>query len=104
MRRPRQRGDSDGVKRRPQQAAAGILVPRTPRAIARGHAAEVILKIFATVLAAINRFATLRARPRATAVIHAAKPCGAFAIVNVSGCVAICWEHIVAATFAAIPG
>lgn len=85
MRRPRQPGDNDGVKRPKQQAKAGIIVPKMPRVIARGHAAEVILKISATVLAAINRFATPLARQRATAVINAAKLCGAFAIVNVSG-------------------
>ena len=97
MRRPRQRGGNDGVKRPKERAKAGILVPRTPPTVARGHAAEIILQIFATVLGATSRRVP-RIEPRlAIVAMIAARRCDGCSIVNVSGSAATRTRHSLSA-------
>jgi hypothetical protein len=83
MRPPKQRGDNGSVKRLTRQAKTETLVPRT--AAARGHAAKIILKIYAVAPGAMKRHAPPIEHPLAIVEMIAARQSGVYAIVNASG-------------------
>jgi hypothetical protein len=83
MRPPKQRGDNGSVQRSKRQAKTETLVPRKPAV--RGHAAKIILKIYAVALDVMKRHAPPIEHPLAIVEMIAARQSGVYAIVNVSG-------------------
>jgi len=83
MRPPKQRGDNGSVKRPKRRAKTEILVPRTPAA--RGHAAKIILKIYAVAPGAMKRHAPPIEHPPAIVEMIAVRQSDVYAIVNASG-------------------
>jgi len=80
----RQRDGNNDVKHPKRLAKTGILVSRKPPA-ARGHAAKIILKIYAAVLGAMKRHASPIEHPLAIVEMIAARQSVGYAIVSASG-------------------
>jgi hypothetical protein len=85
MRLPRQRDDNGSVKRPKRQTKTEILVLRSPQTTARGHAARIILQIFATALGAMKRGVPPIERRLGIVAMIAARRSGACGIVNING-------------------
>lgn len=83
MRPLRQRDGNNDVKRPKRRARTETLVPRT--LAANGHAAKIILKIYAVALGVMNRHAPPIEHPPAIVGMIAARQSGVYAIVNASG-------------------
>jgi hypothetical protein len=79
----KQHGDNGSVKRSKRQARTKTLVPQTPAA--RGHAAKIILQIYALAPGVTKFPAPPIEHPLAIVEMIAARQSGVYAIVNASG-------------------